>query len=230
MKTFPSRATPLLATLFLTALLPARVLAAPTIVDLSADASRPAPNDLARATVFAEATGTAPGELAARVNGLVAEGLATAKAYPAVRVQSGGTHTYPIYAPKGGRIESWRMRSELAVESADMAALSELLGRLQATLGVAQIVLLPSPETTRKAEDAAIGDALAAFRGRARLVADLLGKPYRIKQLSINTSGRGPVMPMVRAYARAAEAAPMPVEAGESQVGVSVSGQIEIGE
>lgn len=216
--------------LLFAALLPTLAFAAAPTVDLSADASRPAPNDLARATVFAETTGPAPGELAKRVNSLIAEGLATAKTYPTVRTQSGGTHTYPIYANKGGRIDSWRMRSELTLESADMAALSELLGKLQTTLGVADIVLLPSPETTKKAEDAAIGDALAAFRNRARLVADILGKPYRIKHLAINTSGRAPIMPMVRAYARVAEAAPMPVEAGESQVSVNVSGQIEIGD
>lgn len=221
----PSRQAILLA-----ALLPTLAFAAPPTVDLSADASRPAPNDLARATVFAEATGTTPGDIARRVNGLVADGLATAKAYPTIRTQSGGTRTYPIYASKGGRIESWRMRSELTLESTDMAALSELLGKLQANLGVTDIALLPSPDTSKKAEDAAIGDALAAFRNRAQLVADILGKPYRITHLVINTSGRAPIMPMVRAYARVAEAAPMPVEAGESQVTVSVSGQIEIGD
>ncbi len=60
-------------------LIAAPTLAAPaaggTSVDLSAEASRPAANDLARATVFAEASGAAPGELAKRVNGLVADAL-----------------------------------------------------------------------------------------------------------------------------------------------------------
>ena len=103
-----------------------------TSIDLSAEASRPAANDLARATVFAEATGATPSELAKRVNGLVADALRTARSYSSIRTQSGTTSTYPIYG-KGSKIEGWRMRSDLALESADTAALSELLGKLQSS-------------------------------------------------------------------------------------------------
>jgi len=78
-----------------------------TSIDLTAEASRPAANDLARATVFAEAAGATPSELAKRVNGLIADGLKTARFYSNVRTQSGATYTYPVYA-KGGKIESWR--------------------------------------------------------------------------------------------------------------------------
>lgn len=202
--------------------------AAPTTVELTADASRSAPNDLARATVFAEASGATPGELAKRVNGLVADGLKTAKTYGSVKTQSGGTATYPIYG-KGGKIESWRMRSELALESGDTAALSELLGRLQATLGVSGIAMMPAPETRKKAENEALTDAIAAFRSRAKLVADALGKPYRIKQLSVGGNGRQPIAPMLRGTAMAmADSAPLPMEAGDSQVTVNISGQIEL--
>lgn len=198
-------------------------------VDLSAEASRSAANDLARATVFAEVVGTAPGEAAKRANALIADALAAAKAYPRVRTQTAGTHAYPIYAKSGGRIESWRMRSEIALESGDVAALSELLGKLQGTLGVSGVTLLPSPETRRKAENEATLDAIAAFRARAQLAADALGKPYRIKHLSLGSQGQRPPMPFLRAAPMAAmEAASMPLEAGESQVTATVSGQIEL--
>ena len=202
--------------------------AAPMIVELSAETSRPAVNDLVRATVSAEASGTTPGELSRQVNGQIAEALKTAKAYPAIRTQSGGTSTTPIYA-KGGKIESWRMRSELSLESGDTAAVSELLGKLQASLGVSNLLLQPSPETRKKVEEQAIIDAIAAFKGRAKVIADALGTTYRIKQLNVNTSGRI-VQPMFRTAARAMtmDAAPMPVEAGESQVSATVSGQIEL--
>lgn len=200
-------------------------LAAATI-DLTAEASRPASNDLARATLFAEAQGAAPAEAAKRVNGLIADALATAKAASRVKVQSGGTHTYPVHA-KGGRIESWRMRSELMLESSDIAALSELVGKLQATLGVAGVTFAPSPATRKKSEDEATQDAIAAFRARAALVAGTFGKPYRIKHLGIGHQNFEPPMKMMRA-AVAQEMAPMPMEAGESAVTVSVSGQIEI--
>ncbi|MFZ4537457.1 SIMPL domain-containing protein [Propionivibrio sp.] len=217
------RTLPLLA--FLIAI-PA--LAAPTIIELSSEASRPAINDLVRATVSAEATGTTLGELSKQVNSLIAEALKTAKAFPRVKTQSGNTSTYPIYS-KGGKIESWRIRSELSLESGDTAALSELLGKLQSSLGVSNLVLQPSPETRKKAENEAMLDAIAAFKARAKVIADAFGKPYRIKQLSVNTSGNV-VQPLFRATAKAmmADAAPMPMEAGESQISATVSGQIEL--
>jgi predicted secreted protein len=204
-------------------------LAAPTTIDLSAEASRAAPNDLARATVFAEATGSTPGELSKRINSLITDALKTAKGYSNIKTQSGTTNTYPVYA-KGGKIDGWRMRADLTLESGDTSSLSELLGKLQASLGVSGVVMLPSPETRKKAENEAMLDAIAAFKSRAKLLADALGKPYRIKQLSISSSGRSPVMPMMRATASfsSAEAAPMPMEAGESQISANVSGQIEL--
>lgn len=212
---------------FVLALLALPALAVTTI-DLSAEAARPAANDQVRATVFAEASGATPAELARRINAQIADSLTLARGYGSVRTQSGGTHTYPVYT-KGNRIESWRMRSELTLESGDTAAMAELLGKLQGSLAVGNVAMLPSPETRRKAENEAMTEALAAFRARAKLLADAMGKPYRIKHLSVGTSGQMPV-PKFRAAAMsmAAEASPMPMEGGESQVSANVSGQIEL--
>lgn len=218
----------LLALAFTTAWLPAYAAPMATTIDLSADASRPAANDLARATVFAEATSASPGESAKKVNAMVAEAVSAAKGYSRVKVQTAGTHTYPVYA-KGGKIESWRMRSDIVLESGDTAALSELVGKLQGSLGVSNVTLQPAPETRKKAESEATLEAIAAFKARAKLVADALGKPYRIKHLSLGGQQYRPPVPMMRAAPMAAmEAAPMPMEAGESQVTATVSGQIEL--
>lgn len=212
---------------FVLALLALPALAGTTI-DLSAEAARPAANDQVRATAFAEVSGATPAELARRINAQIADSLTLARGYGSVRTQSGGTHTYPVYT-KGNRIESWRMRSELTLESGDTAAMAELLGKLQGSLAVGNVVMLPSPETRRKAENEAMTEALSAFRARAKLLADAMGKPYRIKHLSVGTSGQMPV-PKFRAAAMsmAAEASPMPMEGGESQVSANVSGQIEL--
>jgi predicted secreted protein len=89
--------------------------------------------------------------------------------------------------------------------------------------------MLPSPEAARKAEDAAILDALALFKARAKLLADAQGKNYRIKELSVSTRGSPSPARMLRAAsAELANAAPMPIESGESTISVSVSGKIEI--
>jgi len=200
--------------------------AGPT-VELSATASRPAANDLVHAMLFSEAGGANPAELSRKVNGDIAEALRTIKGNAAVTGKTGNISTYPVYG-KGKGIESWRMHAEVLIESRDTAALSELIGKLQTRLALGGITLQPADATRRQAEDEATRDAIAAYHSRAKVIADALGKPYRIKQLSIGQSS--PVMPMLSASRAmpAAEAAPLPMEAGESLVTVNVSGQIEL--
>jgi predicted secreted protein len=200
-----------------------------TLVDLSSEAYRPTSNDLFRATAFAENSDTNSATVAHQTNQQIAAALAVAKAYPAVKVKTGTSYTTPIYGKTQKTIESWRMRSEIQLESRDSVALTELLGKLQATLGISQLSATPSPETAQKAESEATVDALNNFRERAGLIAGTLGKKYKIKELSVSNNGRAPIYPMMRSKAMLADAAaPMPMEAGESQVSVTVNGKIEL--
>jgi predicted secreted protein len=199
-------------------------------INLSSEAIHPAANDLMQATVSAEAAGATLAELSKQINQSIAEALKLVKAYPSIKVQSSGTNTYPVYAAKDN-IESWRMRSNISLESDDTASLSELLGKLQTSLAVSSLRMLPSPETKRKAEDAAILDALTLFKERAKLLADAQGKNFTIKELSVNTGSRFPPAPpmMMRNDAiMSSKAAPMPIESGESMIYAAVSGKIEI--
>ncbi|WP_434516748.1 SIMPL domain-containing protein [Dechloromonas sp. ARDL1] len=200
------------------------------LIDLSAEASRPAANDMVRASVFSEATGSNPAELARRVNGDIAEALKVIRDRKGVSVKSGNQSTYPVYT-QARKIDGWRMRSELLIESKDFGTVSDLLGRLQQMrLAVGDISQMPSPETRHQAEDEAMREAIRAFQNRAALIADTLGKGWKIKQMNINQAGGMPPTPMprVRAAAMMAEAAPAPLEAGESVVTTNVSGQIEL--
>jgi len=201
-----------------------------TLVDLSANASLPAANDLIVATVYAEASGNNPADLARKVNQDIGEALKLIKSKSSISAKSGQQHTYPVYG-QNQKVENWRMRSEIILESKDQAGVSELLGQLQQMrLAVGNVVQQPSPATRRTVEDAATREAIAAFQGRAKLVADVFGKPYKIKQLQIQQNGSHAPVPMFRASKgmMAAEAAPMPIEAGESLVTTTVSGQIEL--
>ena len=214
----------------LTGMLLCTAAGAGTIVDLTAEASRPAANDMVRATVSAEASGSNPGELARRGNQDVAEGLKVIKARPGISIKSGHQSTFPVYS-QNQKIESWRVRSELILESRDAAAVSELLGQLQQMrLAVSDVSQLPTPETRRKVEDEATREAIGAFRQRAAVVAEVLGKPYTIRHLSIHQSGQMPPMPRAgRAMvAEMAAAPPVPMEPGESLVTTTVSGQVEM--
>lgn len=199
--------------------------------DISVEASRPAPNDQFRAQVYYESTETSPSELARKVNSVIAQALQTARSYPAVKIRTSGNMTYPVDGKNVRNIEAWRMRSTLALEANDSAALSELLGRLQQSMVIGGLNAAPSAETWKKIEDQAIVDAITAFEARAKLVAASLNKKWKIKHVSVNTGGlqQKPIMPLARsASLMAAEAVAAPIEAGDSAVSVSVNGQIEL--
>jgi predicted secreted protein len=209
-------------------LCPLATQASGTQIDLSADAQYTAPNDLARATVFVEMQDANPAELAKRVNNALGAILGIATKFNGVKSRTGDTQTSPIYG-KSNRLESWRMRAEIDLESRDIPKLSELLGRLKDYAMVGDIQLSSAPETRRQAEDEAMREALDTFQSRAKKISDQLGKPYRITQLSVQTGGlRPPRMPMMMRAAMP-ESAPMPIAAGESTVTVTVSGKIELG-
>ncbi|MBN8440144.1 MAG: SIMPL domain-containing protein [Thauera sp.] len=200
-------------------------------VEFSADASRAAPNDLVVAGLYVERSGADPAALAREVNRALAAALDTARAQAGVKTQSAGTSTWPIYGKEGrGRIEGWRMRSELRLEGRDVGVMSDLIGRLQSSLALSHVTMQPAPDTRRRAADEATVDAIRAFEQRAALVAGALGKRFRLHQISIAESGSpAPIYPRMRAApAMMAEAAPAPLEGGESQIGVTVSGRIEL--
>lgn len=219
----------LLTTLLIGSLVAATAQAG-ALVDLSANASRPAANDMVRASVYSEVSGKNPAELAQRVNADIAEALKLIRAKAGISVKSGQQSTYPVYG-QGQKIDGWRMRSELVLESKDQGSVSDLLGKLQQMrLAVGDVSMLPSPETRRKVEDEATREAILAFQSRAAVIAEQLGKSWKIKQLNVQQGGGMP-MPMMRAargVMMAAEAAPAPLEAGESLVTTNISGQIEL--
>lgn len=200
------------------------------LIDLAAEAGRPAANDMVRASVYSEASGSNPADLARQVNGNIGEALKLIREKKGVTVKSGNQSTYPIYT-QSRKIDGWRMRSELLIESKDFGAVSELLGRLQQMrLAVGDIAQMPSPETRRQVEDEAMREAIRAFQNRAAVVAEQLGKGWKIKQMHINQGGGSPVPIMrgARAAMLAADATPAPIEAGESTITTHVTGQIEL--
>ncbi len=200
-----------------------------TLVDLAAEASLPANNDMVRAVVYAESSGSNAGEAAQKVNRDIAEALRLARTHNDVSARSGNQHSWPVYGA-GQKLEGWRMRSELLLESTELASMSVLLGRLQQMrLAIGEVSLQPRPETRRQVEEAATREAIKAFQTRADVVASQLGRPWRLKQLSISQGGGMP-MPMMRGAMESmkAGAAAMPLEGGETRISVNVSGQVEL--
>jgi predicted secreted protein len=222
----------LLAALLLAPALACAQAAAPdaifNLVTLSAQAEREVANDLFAATLAAETEGADPAPLQAEVNRRMQAALATAKGYGAVRVRSGSYQTFPVY-DSNSRVSRWRVRQELRLESADFAAATELVGKLQAGLNVTGMSLSVSPEARKQAENALIPEALAAFEERARLVREAMkAKGHRLRNLQISGGGAAPPVPLP-ARAMAMSSAPAPaIEAGSTRMLITVSGTIQL--
>ncbi len=196
-------------------------------LDAGADASVETDRLLARLYKEEQAAEQAPA--ADAVNRAVTRAIEQARA-ARVEVRTAGYHTRPVYQEQ--RIIGWRVRQELVLESADPQRLASLLGDLQQELSVRALEPALSPQARRAAEDRLITRALDAFRHRADLVARALGRPgWRIVSLHVNTSqggGPGPRPVMRAAEMAAATVAPPPVEGGQLEVTVRVSGAIEL--
>jgi predicted secreted protein len=83
-----------------------------------------------------------------------------------------------------------------------------------------------SPAARKAAEDALVRDAIRDWQARAKLAAQAFGASgWRPGRLAIQGSDTGRPQPMYRAQAMAASAAPVNVEGGTSEIGVTVAGE-----
>jgi len=196
------------------------------LVTLSAQAEREVANDTLLATLAAEAEGADPAQLADGVNRTMRRALELARGYAGVKARSGNYQTYPVYDKN--RIARWRVRQELRLESSDFGAATELIGKLQAILVVAQLSHGVSGEARRQAENALIVEAIAAFEERARIARESLkAKSHRLRDLNI--SGGGPVPPRPLAMRTlTSEAAAPALEPGSTRIAVTVSGTVQL--
>ncbi len=198
-------------------------------VSLSAQASSEVDNDMMRATLFVEDEDANPARLADAVNKLMADAVRSARQATGVTLKTGGYQTFPVYDKT--RIVRWRARSDLLLESTDFKALSDLIGRLQATIKLGGVNFFVSPEARRTAEDDLTGAAIADFKRRAELVAQNFGaRGYKVKEASVNSDGAMPPMPRPMAMmkgAALADTVQAPVmESGTSRITVNVNGTI----
>jgi predicted secreted protein len=197
------------------------------VVSFQARASREVANDQLVAVLAVEMQGVDPAALGEAVNRRMSEALKVAAAFPTVKLRSGSYQTFPRYR-ENQRIDSWQVSQELRLESADFAAATKLIGKLQGSMVVRSMSVRLSSQARRAAEDELIAEALAAFRERADLVREAMkAQGYRIRSIDIGSEGQPPPQPMFAMRAEAARA-PVAVEAGVSQVTMTASGRIEL--
>jgi len=200
-------------------------------VDFQTEVSQVLPNDLMRATLSIELSDKNPGQLARALTLAMNESLAKGRNFNTVKLASGNQQSWPVYNDKQ-KLENWRGRAELNLESKDFKAAGELLSQLQDKLQLQGLNFVVSEETRLAAEKKLTTDAIAAFREKADAVRQAWGaKSYSLVQMNLGSSGGGggyprPPMMMMMKMADAAPAAEM--AGGDSRVSVNVSGSIEL--
>ena len=200
-------------------------------IDFQTEVNQVLPNDLMRATLSIELSDKNPGQLARALTQAMNESLAKGRSFNTVKLASGNQQSWPIYNDKQ-RLESWRGRAELTLESKDFKAAGELLSQLQDKLQLQGLNFVVSEESRLAAEKKLTTEAIAAFREKADTVRQAWGaKGYSLVQMNLGSSGGGggyPRPPMVMMMRRADAAAAAEMAGGESRVSVSVSGSIEL--
>lgn len=198
------------------------------VITLTAAATASVPNDKMYAWLRTEIDNVDPARAAAEVNARMGKALARARGSKGIDAETSGYSSYQI--TEKGQPARWRVTQTLALEGSDFAAMAALVSKLQ---GEDQLLLsgmnfAVSPEARRKAEDALTQQALKAWQVRAQNAANGFGiSGWRPGRVTIQTGDFARPQPMYRAAAGVGMAAapPVSVEAGNTDVTVSVTGE-----
>lgn len=203
------------------------------VYSLSASAEIEVPNDLMTVTLVAQATGSDAAALANDINASMGWAVLKLKPFTAIDTRTLDYQTQPQYERNGSRIKGWVASQSIQLETENFEQAAKAIQVLQERLQVRGMQMSAKPSTRKRAEDQLMNTALGAFKDRALLVQTNMGAPaYRIMNLAINTNGSGRRFAQAENYRGASmdmavSSAPT-IEAGTSQVSVSVSGQIQL--
>lgn len=212
------------------AVCPAIAAAAGPTLTLDASARASVPNDEMVVTLAVERDGPQPGPLNESVVAQLNAALADARAVEGVRARLGQVWTQPNVG-RDGRPAGWRVRGEVVLESTRLQAVAQLGGRLAERMQLAGVSFRLSAERRRAEEQRLVAEAVQAFRTRAAEAARAFGfAGYELKEVALRSGGApGPrPMAMARGQAEVAASAPLPTDAGDSDVVVGVSGSVEL--
>lgn len=196
-------------------------------VTVSASATATVGNDRLQAWLRAEAENPSPAAAASQVNAIVAKALATARSYAGVKVATAGYATQQI--SEKGKASRWRVAQTVSLDSADFTAAATLISKLQDEDGLllSSMGFSLADKTRRDAEDGVTRQAIRSWQARAEQAAQALGfASWRPGHLSVQAGDSGRVYPTMRAQATTSfAAAPVALEAGTTDVTVTVSGE-----
>jgi predicted secreted protein len=187
--------------------------------------------DTAYVVLAVDRQGTDATVLTNEVNQVIARALGEAKAASGVKAATGNYSTYPRYDNKGQR-NGWQVRAELILKAREFGVLGTLAGKLAKEMTIASNGFEVSQELRSKEEAALIEKGAAAFRAKALAASKAFGfASFTVREVSVGSIGGAPPvapkMQMMRGGAADA-AEPMPMEPGERQLSLTVSGSVQM--
>lgn len=202
------------------------------VVSLSASASVEVDKDwltvVFSTTREAVEAATVQGQLKQALDAALAEARKAARP-GLVEVQTGAFTLSPRYTNKGV-VNGWQGSTELVVQGRDVAAISQLTGRVQG-LSIARVAFSLSREARVKVEADVTAEAISRFRSRADLMSKQFGfAGYAVREVSVSSDqGLSSPVPLLRARAMASPVEDaLPVEAGKALVTATVSGSVQM--
>lgn len=201
------------------------------LINLNATAATEVANDKVSSVIQVMLNGTDPAKLGQQVNQRSNQLLAKIKDFDAVKSQTTGYQTRPMY--KDSQIVSWQVSQQIRLHSQDFNQMSELLGEIQSLGTVQSMEFSLSDELIESTQNELMQQAISKFRNKASLIQQQFDEPgYRLVNMSVNTSGYAPVHRMESSMMMSADmsskSAPVALEAGSNKVSVDVQGQIQL--
>jgi predicted secreted protein len=200
----------------------------PPAVTVSASASVTVQNDRLQAWLRAEAENANPAVAASQVNAAIAKVLAEGKAYPAVKLATAGYSTQQVSDKQ--KPSRWHVVQTVSIDSGDFTAAANLISKLQDEDGMllSGMGFSLGDKNRRDAEDSVTQQAIKSWQARAQQAALGLGfTGWHPGHVTVQTGDGGRAYPMMRAQAMASSvgSSPVAMEAGTTEVSVTVSGE-----
>lgn len=202
------------------------------VLQLSSSGTVEVTQDLLVMTLAVTREGSDAAAVQSQLQQVLDAALATAKR----QAQSGQldvrTGSFGIYPRnnKEGKITGWQGRAELVLQGRDFDRITRTAAQING-MTVSQTGFGLSREAREKVEGQAQTEAIQSFQAKAKALAQAFGfDRFTVREVNVNSNDMGfsPRVAMMSKGAMAAEAAPIPVEAGKSQVVVNVSGSVQM--
>jgi predicted secreted protein len=200
-----------------------------TTLNITAHAEREVDNDLMTVHLSVERRAAEVGQAVAEVNRLMRAALERASAEPSVDARSLSYSTSPVYDRDRTRVEpvSWQVTQVLELKGKDFEALTRLTGEMQKNgLAISQLFFSVSREARAVYQQELLAEAVGHWQRVAKDMAAAIGASHVFpKDLTLHDDGFPGPRPMLAMRMMDEMAASPALEAGQSALRVTVSGQ-----